>query len=66
MPEHVYRKPSVAEDKAHYSQADDKWLQEKIRHEQESVVENTRHIEDSKRDISICMDILIERGVGLN
>ena len=60
-----YKKPTLAENKEHYSKADDKWLQLKIEREIESIKQNEQHIVDAKDDISICMDILIDRGVGL-
>lgn len=45
-------------DRLHYEKANDEWLEDKIKREQESIKVNTQMIEASKKDIEICEDIL--------
>jgi len=47
--------------KRHYEQADDKWLEDKIKREKESIRVNSKMIEESITDIEICEEILAVR-----
>jgi len=48
-------------DKEFYRKADDGWLKLKISNEKESIKFNTQMINESKREIQMCEEILAER-----